>query len=110
MFQLNKSQFKKIKNILRNLFKTLAEHAFLTLLGGLLFSLFLGAIIFYQYGVLALKQIPEIIIERPLFNKEVYEAVINEWQKKEKNFLEAGTKKYPDPFNVIQREDYSNNL
>jgi hypothetical protein len=107
MFQLKKFQFKKIKNIIKNLPKILAEHVFLTLLGGLLLSLLLGAIIFYQYSVLVLKQTPEIIvIEKSLkFDKEIYEVVLNEWQKRKEKFLEADTKKYPDPFNIIQREN-----
>ncbi len=94
---IKKIKTEKIKKFFKKLPRILAERALLIFLGGIFFSLLLGALIFYQYGILALKEIP--VIEKPLeFNREVHQAVLNEWQRRNERFLKTDLKKYPNPF------------
>jgi len=98
--KIPKIKFKKIKDFLKKLPKTLGERAFLTFLGLLLVALIAGFLIFYKYSILAGKETPEIS-EKPLQFKEVsFQKVLEVWQEKEKRFEAAETKEHLDPFQV----------
>lgn len=97
---IKRIKFNKIKTFFQKIPWFLAEHAFLTLLGLLFLSLFLGGIVFYQYSVLAKREIPEVI-EKPLeFDKELYQIILNEWRARAERFAEIDLKEHPDPFSI----------
>ncbi len=104
MFSPKRFKLKKLKNIFEKLPRILAEHIFLTILGLLFLSLFLGAIVFYQYNVLMLREIPEAV-EKPLtFKEKTYQKVLEFWQEREKRFKATDLKEYLDPFREIKKE------
>ena len=96
--QIRRIKFKKIKDFLKKLPKTLGERAFLTFLALLLIALILGGLIFYKYSILTGKEEPTISEKPPQFEEKTYQTVLKTWQEKEKRFQEASTKEYPDPF------------
>lgn len=101
MFKLKRIKFKKLKNFLKKLPRTLAEHSFLTFLGLLLVISIFGAIVFYYY--INLTEISGGITEKekPLnFNTETQQKVLDEWQKRSEKSLETDLKEYPNPFEV----------
>ena len=96
--KIPKLKFKKITGSLKKLPRIFGEHAFLTFLGLLFFSLILNSFVFYEYSILAEKVEPKII-EKPLeFKEKAYQEVLAEWQKKKERFEQAELKEYPDPF------------
>ena len=99
MIRLRRFNLRKIEAIFKKLPRSLAENAFLAFLGLLSVALILGAIIFYQYIVLAMRGIPEVI-EKPLeFDKETYQIILNEWKTRTERFSEVDLKEHLDPFN-----------
>ncbi len=100
MKKFNLIKLKKIKGFFKNLPKILGENAFLTFLGILLFSLILGVLIFYQYGILAQKEKLEDI-EKPFkFKEKTYQTILKTLEEKREAFEGAGLKQYPNPFQV----------
>jgi len=100
--KIPKFKTEKIKQFFKKLPRTLGEQSFLTFLGFLLIALILGGFIFYKYSFLVEKEPSTKIsegVEKPLkFKEKIYEAVLENWQKKEKRFEEVNFKEYPDPF------------
>ncbi|OIO46273.1 MAG: hypothetical protein AUJ31_02175 [Parcubacteria group bacterium CG1_02_39_15] len=96
--QIRRIKFKKIKDFLKKLPKTLGERAFLTFLALLLIALILGGLIFYKYSISIDKEEPTISEKPPQFEEKTYQTVLKTWQEKEKRFEEADSKTYPDPF------------
>ncbi len=98
MKKINFIKLKKIKGFSKKLPRILGENAFLTFLGILLFSLTLGALIFYQYSILAQKEKLEDI-EKPFkFKEETYQAILKTLGEREEIFKMIDLKQYPDPF------------
>jgi len=96
--KIPKLKFKKITDPLEKLSRIFGEHAFLTFLGLLLFSLVLGSFIFYEYSILAEKAEPKII-EKPLeFKEKIYQEVLAEWQKRKERFEKTDLREYSNPF------------
>jgi len=98
---IKKIKIEKIKNIFekfKKLPRILAEHVFLTILGLLFLSILLGAIIFYQYSILALTEFPEVVEKPLMFKEKTCQVILDEWQARNKRFLEIGQKEYLDPF------------
>jgi len=100
MFKLKRIKFKKIKDSLKRLPRTLAENAFLTFLGLLVIALILGGLVFYKYSILTKKVEPQVIKEPLQFKEKTYEEILKVWQEKEKRFQETDFKEYPNPFKV----------
>ena len=76
----------------------MVKNMFLSYLGFLLVSFIIGFAIFYYYSLSA-EQSFEISEEELLkFNRETYQKVLFEWQKKNERFLQIETKEYPNPF------------
>jgi hypothetical protein len=102
--KIPKLKFKKITAPLKKLPRIFGEHAFLTFLGLLLFSLILSSLVFYKYSILAEKTEPEVS-EKPFkFKEKTYEAVLKTWQEKEKRFKEIDLKEYQSLFGEIKKE------
>ena len=98
MLKLERIKLNKIQNIFKKLPKNLAQNPFLAFLGFLTLALMLGAIIFYQYSILADRKIPEIT-EQPLkFQEKTYQTILTEWQKRSQNLLGIDTEEYSNPF------------
>ena len=91
-------KLNKIKNFLKKLPRNLGKNSFSTLLGLLLLSLILGALVFYQYSILAGREKPEVVEEPLQFEEKTYQIIFDEWQKRTERFSEAELKEYPDPF------------
>ena len=98
MFKLKRIKLNKIKIVFEKTLRELVENSFLTFLGLFLIALILGFILFYQYSILAGKITPESS-EKPLsLDEKTYQKVLDKWQERESNFLEAETKEYTNPF------------
>lgn len=102
--KIPKLKFKKTTDPLKKLSRIFGEHAFLTFLGLLLFSLILSSFIFYEYSISAEKVEPKVL-EKPLkFEEKTYQAILKTWQEKEERFKEVDLKEYHDPFREIKKE------
>jgi len=91
-------KLKKIKLFFKKFPRVLGENSFLTFLGLLFVSLVLGIFVFYKFSFLVSKEKPEITEESLQFQEKTYQAVLDEWQKRDKRLLEINLKLYPDPF------------
>ncbi|PIR71898.1 MAG: hypothetical protein COU42_03105 [Candidatus Nealsonbacteria bacterium CG10_big_fil_rev_8_21_14_0_10_36_24] len=93
-----KIKTKKAKNFLGKLPWFLAEHAFLTCLVLFFVSLIFGTLLFYKYNILAQRVKPGELSQSFLLKEDVYQEVLNVWQKEEEKFQEADFREYPNPF------------
>lgn len=93
---------RKNKESTRRLLLNLGERAFLIFLGLLVIALIFGAIIYYQYNILAKKEESQVLKEPFQFQEETYQNVFRIWQEREKKFEEADLKEHPNPFKVEQ--------
>ena len=77
----------------------LAEHAFLASLILFLITLAIGGLLFYKYIIL-LEQGPqsEQTDQTFLLREDIYQQVLEHWQKDEEKFQQADSKQYPNPF------------
>jgi len=91
-------KFKKIKDFLKKLPRSLSEHFLLTVLILFFLSLILSSFIFYNYIILVKKAEPQIIKKPLQFEEKIYQKILEEWREREKRFKEADLKEYPDLF------------
>ena len=91
---------KVVKEKIAKLLRILADKAFLVSLGLLAFALIFGGLIFYQYAILAPKTEPPLSEEPFQFQEKTYRKVLEIWQEREERFEQAGSKEYPNPFNI----------
>ena len=91
-------KLRKIGSFFKKLPRVLGENSFLTFLGLLFVSLILGALVFYKFSFLVGKEKPEITGGSLRFQEKTYQAVLDEWQKRDKRLSEINLKVYPDPF------------
>ena len=87
-------------NFLRELFFISARNIFWTCLAIIFICAVYGIFLFYQYGVLPAKKDPGFLKDPSFINKENYDNILEEWQKKEEIFKQADLKEYPDPFRI----------
>lgn len=90
----------KIKNFFKKIPRALAEKAFLTFLILLTFTLLLGGIVFYFY-VISIESLEGVEIEEEktfLIDRGVYQKIFNQWQIRDKRFIEVDSKEYSDIF------------
>lgn len=105
MVKLKAIRSKGVKEFFKKLPITLAKKAFLTFLGLFTLSLILGAIIFYQYNILAKKIEPEAP-EKPFrFESKTYQSILGIWQEKEQRFKETDSKQYPNLFKTESAQE-----
>ena len=98
MINFRKINLIKIRNFLKKIPKILGEKAFLTFLGLLIIASLIGEAVFYKYNILIKKtevSPPDTSLE---FQEKNYQDVLKVWQDKEKNFEEADSRQYPNPF------------
>jgi len=91
-------KLRKIGSFFKKLPRVLGENSFLIFLGLLFFALVLGALIFYKFSFLVGKVKPEITEASFRFQEKTYQAVLDEWQKRDKRLSEINLKLYPNPF------------
>ncbi len=98
-------KIKRIFSFLEKLPKASAEKAFLTFLVFLLISLLFGGFLFYRYSVLAKPAAGISSKEESLeFKEKVYQEILKIWQERDEEFGLTNSKKYPDPFNIKEKE------
>ncbi len=91
-------KLRKIGSFFKKLPRVLGENSFLTFLGLLFVSLVLGALVFYKFSFSVGKEKPEITEASFRFQEKTYQAVLDEWQKRDQRLSEINLKLYPDPF------------
>lgn len=91
-------KLRKIGSFFKKLPRVLGENSFLTFLGLLFVSLVLGALVFYKFSFLVGKEKLEITEESLRFQEKTYQAVLDEWQKRDERLSEINLKLYSDPF------------
>ena len=98
MIKISRIELKKIQNFFKKLPKVLVKNMFLGYLGFLLISFIIGFATFYYYSLSA-EQSFEVSEEELLkFDRDTYQKVLEEWQKKNERFLQIETREYPNPF------------
>jgi len=98
MIKISRIELKKIQSFFKELPKVLVKNMFLSYLGFLLISFLIGFAIFYYYSLSA-EQSFEISEEELLkFDRDTYQKVLFEWQKRNERFLQIEIKDYPNPF------------
>ena len=102
---LPRIKLKKTEWSLKRLLLNLGQRAFLIFLGLLAVALIFGAVIYYQYNILAKKEEAQIVKEPLQFQEKTYQNVFRIWQEREKNFEETDQKEHPNPFKVEQFEE-----
>lgn len=95
---MNKNFFIKFKNSCRIFLTRLAERSLATIVFLFLIVLILGALLFYQYDILAKNAEPKSGGEQIRFQQELYQQVLQEWQAREARFIQAGSQDYINPF------------
>jgi hypothetical protein len=93
-----KEKIKKIKVFFKRTLWMLAEKSFLLSLFLILLSFIIGGTIFYKYYILAMREEPQASESSLKLKNQAYEDIINEWEKRQKEFNGADLKNYPDPF------------
>ena len=91
-------KLKEIFKSSKKLPRILAERAFFTFLGSLVVALVLGALAFYQSGILTKDKITFSEDQTLQFKEKTYQIILDEWQLRDLKSLEAESKTYPDPF------------
>ncbi len=98
MIKISRIELKKIQSFFKKLPKVLVKNMFLSYLGFLLVSFIVGFAIFYYYSLLP--EGPFEISEEELlkFDRDTYQKVLAEWQKRNERFLQIEIRDYPNPF------------
>jgi len=97
---LPRIKMKGTKGSFKKILLKLGERAFLIFLGLFIIVLILGAVIYYQYNILAKKKEVQAIKEPLQFQEKTYQSVFRIWQEREKKIEEAGLKEYSNPFEI----------
>ena len=102
---LSRIKTREIKESLKRLLFALVKRAFLFFLGLLFVALLFGAVIYYQYNILAKKEAVQDIKGSLQFQEKTYQNVSRAWREREKKFEEADSKEYSNPFRLKQVEE-----
>jgi len=102
MFKLKKQQFKKIKNFLKRVPRTIGEHAFLTSLMLFFIAAILGGLVFYKYSILVEQRKSEFSENLLYFDEKSLKEVLKAWQDREIRFQAADFEQYSNPFKITQ--------
>jgi cbb3-type cytochrome oxidase subunit 3 len=105
VMKLPRIKTKDTGESLKRLLFILADKAFLTFLGLFFVALILGAVIYYQYNILAKREEAQAIKGYLQFKEGTYQNISRIWQEREKNFKGADSKEYPNPFRVDQLKE-----
>ena len=95
-------KINKIESFFKNLPRVLAEHAFLGFLVLLIIIFIVSFFIFYKYSILAQKAEPQIAEKTLRFEENNYQEILKIWQDRDKNFKEAGSNNFQNPFQEIK--------
>lgn len=90
--------FKKIKYYFLKIPGLLAENAFFTFLGLFLIALAISSVLFYKYDILIKKAVVKTDDQPIEFKGQTHSSVMQIWQEREKNFEQADSKIYLNPF------------
>ncbi len=93
-----KTEFNKIRDLLKKWLFALAENPFLTSLALILISLIIGSFIFYQYSILVEESSVTVLNKTPAPEEKSLKNVLEIWQERQNKFNEADLQQYPNPF------------
>lgn len=102
MFKFKQIKLNKIKELSKKWLRALGENPFLTSLALILLSLIIGALVFYQYSVLAEKRESGAAFEPLILEQESLGNILKTWQDRQERFDETDLKSYPDPFRLTK--------
>jgi cbb3-type cytochrome oxidase subunit 3 len=105
VMKLPRIKTKDTGESLKRLLFILADKAFLTFLGLFFVALILGAVIYYQYNILAKREEAQAIKGYLQFKEGTYQNISRIWQEREKNFKGADSKEYLNPFKTEYFEE-----
>jgi hypothetical protein len=91
-------KLKDIKSFLGKIPITLGKNAFLVFLALFLLSLAFGAFIFYRHHAIIEQETLEAGEKQLQFKTELYNTILETWQKREERFKKTDSKIYPNPF------------
>jgi hypothetical protein len=96
--KIPKVKTKNIKDFSKKIPKKLAVYAFLTFLGILLIFSIISVFIFYQNVTLAQRKEIEVSESPLVFEKNIYQQVLDVWEQKEKRFNELDSEEHLNIF------------
>jgi len=92
---------KKTQQIALGIRKALwfmGEHAFAIVLVLIFLDIVFGGFLVYKYSILAETQKAKIDISSFQFKEGAYQAILGQWEKRDKNLGDSLKKNYPSPF------------
>ena len=98
--KVKKIKLGKLKGFFNKLPRILAVYAFLVFVAMLLASLIIGALVFYQYSVLAEDRDSVEEEKVPEFNDEIFQQIVSKWQEREEKFLNVNLEEFSNPFEM----------
>jgi len=97
-------KIKRFKEFFQKIFWKIGENLFPFFCLLIIIALIFGSSIFYQYAFLAEKREPQVI-ERPLqFKEELFQKILEEWERRQEEFEKAEFKEHRDLFRVPPSE------
>jgi len=92
----------KTKWRLKKIIRTLAERSFLTSLFLIILALAIGGALFYKYNVLLNRYEPKAGESILKLQKQIYQNVLDEWERMNENFGKVDFKNYVNPFLITE--------
>lgn len=93
-----RTKLNQLKKKFKKLPRSLAEHVFGFFMFLVFIALVLGGVLFYQYSFLTEKMEAEVLQLSIQYKENVLKEMSDQWLKREKKFMEADTKQYPNLF------------
>jgi hypothetical protein len=93
-----KLEIKGFKKRIKNFFKGIALHPFVSFWLILIIAFLVGGGVYYKCVILIPDKDEGAINKQVNFNQKVYEEVLAQWEEREKEFSQAEEKEYYNPF------------
>ncbi len=101
----NFKRLNKIKEFVQKLPGILAKNFFPTLIVFFVLALLFSGFFHFKYYLSAKKIEPEILEPPFIFNNKDIQEILKTWQEKEEKFKDAEFKKYPNLFEIDEKEN-----
>lgn len=99
MYKTRKIQLNKIKTIVNQLLRKMAEHSFINFVALFIISLVIGIFIFIKFVYLFELPTGDIAAEQSLkIEIKTYQKIKEEWDRRNRVLSEVEPKQYPNPF------------
>lgn len=95
---MKKINFKKWKNIFKELPVKIAEKAFKSFLILFLLALIIGGIMFYKYSFTTERKEPQANFQQINFKEKSFKDILEIWEQRKKDFEQADTQNFQDLF------------